>query len=247
VAGVDKHTGKKVVIIFEGRDAAGKGGTIKRITECLNPRTCKVVALPKPTEREESQWYFQRYLVHLPAAGEIVLFDRSWYNCAGVDKVMGFVTDKEYNYFLKACPQLENILIDSGIRLIKYWFSVSQEEQKKRFKERIKDRTKRWKISNIDIKAQMLWDEYSMAKDNMFEYTNTESSPWYSVDGDIKKHARINCISHLLNQFEYEEIRHPKIEIPEKKRDSSYIRPPIELQEFIPDVALEIHKDGFKK
>ena len=199
---------KKIAVIFEGRDAAGKGGTIKRLIENLNPRYCKVIALAAPTEKERSQWYFQRYVPHLPAGGEIIIFDRSWYNRSGVEKVMGFCTDKEYINFLQTCPEFERMIISSGIKLIKYWFSVSAEEQMKRFKSRADDPTKGWKLSPMDLESVNRWDEYSKAKDNMFEHTDTQFAPWYVVESDNKKKARINCITHFLNQIDYEEIDH---------------------------------------
>ncbi len=237
-----KEKGLRVVVLFEGRDAAGKGGTIKRITEKLNPRTCKVVALGIPTEREKSQWYFQRYVAHLPAAGEIVLFDRSWYNRAGVEKVMGFCTDTQYEEFLRSCPLFEKMLIRSGIILIKYWFSVSDDEQERRFNDRINDPTKRWKISPMDLEARSRWVDYSKAKDNMFAYTDTKQSPWFVVESDIKKHARINCISHLLSQIDYEDIPYDKITLPERQKKGSYVRPPMEEQTEVPDVASTLIK-----
>jgi polyphosphate kinase 2 len=200
-----KTRGLKVVVIFEGRDAAGKGGVIKRISESLNPRICRIEALGKPTEKEESQWYFQRYIDRLPSAGEMVLFDRSWYNRAGVEKVMGFCTDDEYQEFLRACPEFENMLIRSGIILIKYWFSVSDEEQEHRFQDRLADPAKRWKLSPMDLESRSRWIEYSKAKDIMFAHTDTETSPWYVVNADIKKHARLNCMRHLLKQIPYED------------------------------------------
>src|SRR4051812_6509535 len=200
-----RAAGKKLVILFEGRDAAGKGGVIKRITEPLNPRVCKIAALGTPTEREKSQWYFQRYVAHLPAAGEIVLFDRSWYNRAGVERVMGFCTEQEYWEFLRAAPEFERLLIRSGVTLVKYWFSVSDEEQEKRFQERIADRTKRWKISDMDLEARRRWNEYSRAKDEMFAHTDVEDSPWWVVDADNKRRARLNCITHLLSLVPYED------------------------------------------
>ncbi|MFG1490343.1 polyphosphate kinase 2, partial [Oceanospirillum sp. HFRX-1_2] len=194
-----KHTGMKVVVIFEGRDAAGKGGSIKRITEALNPRVCRVAALPAPTEREKTQWYFQRYVKHLPSAGEIVLFDRSWYNRAGVERVMGFCSDEEYQEFLRSCPEFERMLVRSGITLIKYWFSVSDEEQERRFKDRINRPHKRWKLSPMDLQSRTRWVEYSKAKDAMFVHTDIPEAPWYVVDGEVKKRARLNVISHLLS------------------------------------------------
>ncbi len=237
-----KANGLRIVVLFEGRDAAGKGGTIKRIVEKLNPRICKIVALGIPTEKEKTQWYFQRYVTHLPAAGEIVLFDRSWYNRAGVEKVMGFCTDKQYEEFLRSCPSFEKMLLRSGIILIKYWFSVSDEEQEKRFKDRINDPAKRWKISPMDLEARKKWVEYSKAKDNMFAYTDTKQSPWYVVESDIKKHARINCISHLLSMINYEEIPYEEIELPKRQKNGNYVRPPISEQTTVPDVAAELIK-----
>lgn len=238
-----KEKGLKVVVIFEGRDAAGKGGVIKRIMEKLNPRVCRVVALGIPTEKEKTQWYFQRYVAHLPAAGEIVLFDRSWYNRAGVEKVMGFCTDKQYEEFLRSCPSFEKMLIRSGIILIKYWFSVSEEEQERRFKDRIEDPTKRWKISPMDVEARSHWVDYSKAKDAMFAYTDIKQSPWYVVDADIKKHARINCISHLLSLIPYEQIEQEAIKLPEPQENTNYVRPPIDEQTFVPDVASKLIKE----
>ena len=235
-----KEEGLKVVVIFEGRDAAGKGGVIKRITEKMNPRIARVVALGIPTEKEKTQWYFQRYVQHLPAAGEIVLFDRSWYNRAGVEKVMGFCTDEQYEEFLRSCPSFEKMLIRSGIILIKYWFSVSDEEQEKRFQDRINDPLKRWKISPMDMEARKRWVDYSKAKDNMFAYTDIKQSPWYVVDADIKKHARINCISHLLSKIPYDDLTPEQIELPERQDLGGYIRPPFEEQTLVPDVAIEL-------
>jgi polyphosphate kinase 2 len=232
-----KFKGLRVVVIFEGRDAAGKGGAIKRITETLNPRFCRVVALGTPTEREKTQWYFQRYVANLPAAGEIVLFDRSWYNRAGVEKVMGFCTEEEYHEFLLQCPQFEQMLIRSGVKVIKYWFSVSDEEQERRFVSRIEDPTKRWKISPMDLASRMHWVDYSRAKDVMFAHTDTKQSPWFVVDADHKKHARLNCIAHLLSQFDYQELASPELELPKKQKDNTYIRPPIDSQTFVPNVV----------
>lgn len=235
-----KAKGLRVVVLFEGRDAAGKGGTIKRITECLNPRICRVVALSVPTEKEKTQWYFQRYVAHLPAAGEMVLFDRSWYNRAGVEKVMGFCTSEEYEDFLRSCPSFENILIRSGIILIKYWFSVSDTEQERRFQSRINDPTRRWKISPMDLESRKHWVEYSEAKDTMFAYTDTKISPWYVVHSDKKKEARISCIAHLLSKINYEHIERPLIELPPKTESKGYVRPPLEEQTFVPDFASEL-------
>lgn len=236
------HNGLKVVVIFEGRDAAGKGGAIKRITESLNPRTCRVVALPKPTEKERTQWYFQRYVAHLPSAGEIVLFDRSWYNRAGVERVMGFCSDEEYWEFLKSVPEFEDMLIRSGILLIKYWFSVSDDEQEERFQDRINDETKRWKLSEMDLAARSKWVEYSKAKDVIFQYTDTESSPWHVIDSDYKRNARINVISHFLSMIPYEDLPYDKLELPKRQENSGYVRPPIESMKFVPDVAGKLAK-----
>ena len=226
----------KVVVIFEGRDAAGKGGVIKRITEPLNPRVCRVVALGVPTEREKSQWYFQRYVPYLPAAGELVLFDRSWYNRAGVEKVMGFCTDVEHEEFLRSCPEFENMLIRSGIILIKYWFSVSDEVQEKRFQDRIQNPLKRWKFSRMDLQSREKWLEYSKAKDEMFAHTDTKESPWYVVHGDDKKRARINCISHFLSLIPYQPTTYEDIELKPLIEDHEYVRPAVGLQNFVPNV-----------
>ena len=227
--------GKKIVIIFEGRDAAGKGGTIKRVTEHLNPRHCRVVALSAPTEKEKTQWYFQRYVAHLPSAGEIVILDRSWYNRSGVEKVMGFCSDKEYINFLQTCPDFERMLISSGIQLIKYWFSVSPEEQIKRFQGRIDDPTKGWKLSPMDLESVNRWDDYSKAKDKMLEHTDTESSPWYLVESDNKKKARINCISHLLSLVEYSEVEHDEIKLPDRALTGSIERPDKSNFNYVPE------------
>jgi len=232
-----KKEGLKVVVIFEGRDAAGKGGVIKRITEKLNPRVCRVVALGVPTEREKSQWYFQRYVQHLPAAGEIVLFDRSWYNRAGVEKVMGFCTQQEYDEFLRSCPEFEKMLVRAGIILIKYWFSVSDDEQERRFQARINDPTKRWKISPMDLESRKYWVEYSIAKDMMMDYTDIKQAPWFVVPSDNKKHARLNCIHHLLEQIPYEDVHKEKLKLPTRQENDFYKRPPFEEQTFVPDYA----------
>ncbi|MGV2830369.1 polyphosphate kinase 2 [Myxosarcina sp. GI1(2024)] len=229
-----KQKGLKVVVIFEGRDAAGKGGAIKRISECLNPRICKIVALGMPSDREKTQWYFQRYVAHLPAAGEIMLFDRSWYNRAGVERVMGFCTYEEYNEFLRSCPQFELMIQRSGIILIKYWFSVSDREQEKRFQERINNPLKRWKFSPMDLKSREKWLEYSKAKDDMFAATDIPESPWYVVEADDKKRARLNCISHLLSLIPYQDILPDPFELPPQEHEFEYHRPPIEAQKFIP-------------
>lgn len=226
----------KVVVIFEGRDAAGKGGTIKRITERLNPRICRVVALGVPSDREKTQWYFQRYVHHLPAAGEMVLFDRSWYNRAGVEKVMGFCNEDEYMEFLRSCPEYERMLIRSGIIIIKYWFSVSMQEQEMRFQARLKDPTKRWKLSPMDLESRARWTDYSKAKDAMFAHTDTKQAPWYVVNSDDKRRARLNCISHLLSLIPYEDRTPPEIELPERPRIASYVRPPITDQTFVPEI-----------
>jgi len=231
-----KFQGLKVVVIFEGRDAAGKGGVIKRINQHLNPRICRVVALPAPTERETSQWYFQRYVPHLPAAGEMVLLDRSWYNRAGVERVMGFCSDDEYHEFLRSCPEFERMLVRSGIIVIKYWFSVSDEEQEKRFQSRLKEPHKRWKLSPMDLESRSRWVEYSVAKDKMFAHTDIKQAPWYVVKSDIKKHARLNCIHHLLSLIPYEDLTPEPIKLPKRRDDSAYIRPPMSDQTFIPDI-----------
>ncbi len=225
----------RVMVLFEGRDAAGKGGVIKRITQRLNPRICRVVALGVPTEKEKTQWYFQRYVTHLPAAGEIVLFDRSWYNRAGVERVMGFCTEEEYWEFLRSCPRYEEMLIHSGIILIKYWFSVSDEEQEKRFRERMEDPLKRWKFSEMDLESRTRWIEYSKAKDEMFAYTDTRISPWFVVNADDKRRARLNCIHHLLSMIPYESIKHKKVELPPISKEG-YVRPPLSEQNFIPEI-----------
>jgi polyphosphate kinase len=230
-----KLKGLKVVVIFEGRDAAGKGGVIKRITESLNPRICRVEALGTPTEREKTQWYFQRYVQHLPAAGEMVLFDRSWYNRAGVEQVMGFCTNDEYWEFLRSCPNFEQMLIRSGIILIKYWFSVSADEQERRFQSRLKNPVKRWKLSEMDLKSRELWVEYSKAKDTMFDYTDTKISPWYDVPADDKKKARLNTMRHLLDKIGYSDIPDKKIKLEPRVIDNSYVRPPIEDNNTVKD------------
>ncbi len=227
--------GLKVVVLFEGRDAAGKGGVIKRITQSLNPRICKVVALGTPTEKEKTQWYFQRYIPHLPAAGEMVLFDRSWYNRAGVEYVMGFCTEDEHREFLRSCPEFERMLVRSGIKLIKYWFSVSDEEQERRFQCRIKDRTKRWKLSDMDLQSRAKWIEYSKAKDIMFAHTDIKQAPWYVVNADNKKRARLNCISHLLSMIPYKDLKPKPIKLPPRQKKIGYVRPPLEDQNFVPE------------
>jgi polyphosphate kinase 2 len=230
-----KHEGLKVVVLFEGRDAAGKGGVIKRITQMLNPRICRVVALGVPTEREKTQWYFQRYVPHLPAAGEMVLLDRSWYNRAGVEHVMGYCKEEEYQEFLRSCPEFERMLIRSGIILIKYWFSVSDEEQERRFRSRIKDRTKRWKLSPMDLQSRSHWVEYSMAKDAMFAHTDIKQAPWYVVEADSKRRARLNCISHLLTLIPYKDLTPPALKLPPRQDLGGYVRPPMADQTFVPE------------
>jgi len=225
----------RVVVIFEGRDAAGKGGVIKTISGCLNPRICRIVALGIPTEKEKSQWYFQRYVSQLPSGGEIVLFDRSWYNRAGVEKVMGYCTNEEYEEFLRSCPEFERMLLRSGIILVKYWFSISDGEQEIRFQDRIKDPTKRWKISQMDVESRDRWVEYSMAKDKMFSYTDTKQSPWFVVPADDKKRARLNCIDHLLSLIPYRDLTSKPIKLPPLKYDLAYVRPPITDQTFVPE------------
>jgi polyphosphate kinase 2 len=231
-----KDQGLKVLVIFEGRDAAGKGGTIKRFTEALNPRICRVVALPAPTERERTQWYFQRYVAHLPSAGEMVLLDRSWYNRAGVERVMGFCDEEEYREFLRSCPEFERMLIRSGILVVKYWFSVSDAEQERRFQDRIDDPTKRWKLSPMDLESREHWVEYSRAKDAMFAHTDTKQAPWYVVEADDKRRARINCISHLLGLISYEDLTPEPVVLPPRRDDGAYVRPPMSEQTFVPDV-----------
>lgn len=230
-----KYKGLKVVVIFEGRDAAGKGGAIKTITAPLNPRYCRVVALGVPTEKEKTQWYFQRYVAHLPAAGELVLFDRSWYNRAGVEHVMGFCTEDEYREFLRSCPEFERMLVRSGIILIKYWFSVSDEEQERRFQARLNDPTKRWKLSPMDVQSRARWVEYSKAKDAMFASTDIKQAPWYVVNADDKRRARLNVIRHLLSLIPYEDLTPERIELPPRQPDGGYVRPPITDQTFVPE------------
>ncbi|MEO5885944.1 MAG: polyphosphate kinase 2 [Candidatus Limnocylindrales bacterium] len=231
-----RHAGLRVVVVFEGRDAAGKGGAIKTITQSLNPRICRVVALAAPTAREKTQWYFQRYVAELPAAGEIVLFDRSWYNRAGVERVMGFCTDEEYQEFLRSCPEFERMLVRSGIILIKYWFSVSDAEQERRFQGRINDPTKRWKLSPMDLQSRSRWLDYSKAKDEMFAHCDIKQAPWYVVNADEKKRARLNCISHLLSLIPYEDVTPEHIELPPRQPDTGYVRPPLTDQSFVPEI-----------
>jgi polyphosphate kinase 2 len=230
-----KNHRRKMCVLFEGRDAAGKGGVIKRITDPLNPRICRVVALASPTERERGQWYFQRYVSELPSAGEIVLFDRSWYNRAGVEHVMGFCTDEEHQEFLRSCPLFEEMLIRSGVILVKYWFSVNDEEQEARFQDRMHNPIKRWKLSTMDVASRQHWVDYSRAKDLMFAQTDTKISPWYVVNSDDKKRARLNCIAHLLSQVPYHELIPVEIELPPRQRDTSYKRPKLSSQHFVPE------------
>lgn len=231
-----KEKGLKVCVLFEGRDAAGKGGVIKRITQRLNPRIARVVALGIPSDKEKEQWYFQRYAQHLPTAGEMVLFDRSWYNRAGVERVMGFCTDDEYRDFMRTCPEFERMLVRSGVQLIKYWFSVSDEEQERRFRVRNTDPVRRWKLSPMDMASRSRWVDYSRAKDAMFMYTDTEKVPWYVVDANIKRHARLNCISHLLSLIDYQNLTPEPIELPPRQLDPGYKRPPITSQKWVPAI-----------
>lgn len=230
------HTGHKVVILFEGRDAAGKGGVIKRITQRLNPRVCRVAALPAPNDRERTQWYFQRYVSHLPAAGEIVLFDRSWYNRAGVERVMNFCTDDQYEEFFRTVPEFERMLVRSGIQLIKYWFSISDDEQHLRFLGRIHDPLKQWKLSPMDLESRRRWEEYTKAKEIMLERTHIAEAPWWVVQAVNKKKARLNCIHHLLNQMPYEEIQHASIALPTRERHEDYVRHPVPQEIIVPEI-----------
>jgi len=230
-----KHKGLRIIIVFEGRDAAGKGGTIKRLTEPLNPRGCTVVALPAPSDREKTQWYFQRYAQHFPAAGEIVIFDRSWYNRAGVERVMKFCDDKQYLEFFRSCPEFERMIVRSGIILLKYWFSVSDEVQEKRFQARAADPAKRWKLSPMDLESRDRWMDYSKSKDEMFFYTDIPEAPWYVVNADNKKRARLNCIAHILKSIGYEDIMPKPIKLGERKAQGDYRRPDINDQKFVPD------------
>jgi polyphosphate kinase len=233
-------TGARVVAIFEGRDAAGKGGAIKRITEHTNPRITHHVALPKPSDRERSQWYFQRYIAELPGAGEVVLFDRSWYNRAGIERVLGFCTADEYERFLRQAPIFERLLVEDGIVLLKYWFSVSDEEEERRFAKRIDDPLRRWKLSETDLSSRTKWVEYSRAKDEMFEHTDIPEAPWYVVDTDDKRRARLNCIAHILSKVPYVSRELPTIEIPPRQRDDGYERPPRERYTYVPDHASNV-------
>ena len=230
-----KETGQRVVVLFEGRDAAGKGGVIKRITERTNPRIVRVVALGTPSDRQKTQWYFQRYVEQLPAAGEVVLFDRSWYNRTGVERVMGFATEQQVEEFFRTCPEFERMLVRSGMTLIKYWFSVSDDVQEERFQARNADPTKRWKLSPMDVESRNRWQEYSRAKDAMFAHTDTKITPWYVVDADIKRHARLNCIAHLLDQVEYVDRTPEPVDLPPRPEPTGgYVRPPMDEQTFVP-------------
>jgi polyphosphate kinase len=238
-----RDTGARVVVIFEGRDAAGKGGAVRRITEYLNPRFARIVALPAPTERQRTQWYFQRYVEHLPAAGEIVLFDRSWYNRAGVEKVMGFCTPEEHHRFLRDCPIFERLLVDDGFMLTKYWFSVSDEEQERRFNSRLKDPLRRWKLSPMDLEARARWVEYSRAKDQMMVHTDTPEAPWFVVEADDKRAARLNCIAHLLSRVPYKPEREPEVlALPPLEPDPGYVRPARDTQHYVPDYSATLLK-----
>ena len=241
-----KATGARIVVVFEGRDAAGKGGTIKRITEYLSPRASRIAALPAPTERERGQWYFQRYIEHLPARGEIVLFDRSWYNRAGVELVMGFCTPQEHTLFLRQCPIFEQMLIDDGIILRKYWFSVSDDEQLHRFKSRRNDPLRRWKLSPMDLESIYRWEDYSRAKDQMMVHTDIPASPWFVVESNNKKHARLNMIAHLLSSVDYEEVQQPEVELPKRSVLGNYHRPPRELSTYVPDYVSTLFGDSEK-
>jgi polyphosphate kinase 2 len=238
-----KQSGARVVAVFEGRDAAGKGGVIKRITQLVSPRVVRVVALPAPSSREQSQWYFQRYIAHLPAAGEIVLLDRSWYNRAGVERVMGFCTPHEYQRFLRQCPTFERMLVDDGIILLKYWFSVSDEEQERRFQARIQDPTKQWKLSPMDLESIKRYVDYSRSKDEMFLHTDIPEAPWYVVESDVKKAARLNCIAHLLSKVPYERVPREKTKLPKRQADTGYVRPPRDTYTYVPDHALAVAAD----
>lgn len=235
-----KQTGQRVVVVFEGRDAAGKGSTIKRVTEYLNPRVARIVALPTPTEREKSQWYFQRYIQHLPAAGEIVLFDRSWYNRAGVERVMGYCTVEEYRRFLHQCPTFERMLVEDGVHLLKYWFSVSDEEQERRFRSRLEDPLRQWKFSPNDLLTRDKWVEFSRAKDEMFVHTDLPEAPWYVIEAEIKRHARINMIKHMLSVLPWQRVEVPVVKLPPRPPAPDYQRPPRELFHQVPDHAHEL-------
>jgi polyphosphate kinase len=239
-----RATSSRIVVIFEGRDAAGKGSTIKRVSQYLNPRVARIVALPAPTERERTGWYFQRYISHLPAGGEIVLFDRSWYNRAGVERVMGFCSKQEYGRFLHQCPIFERLLVEDGILLRKYWFSVSDEEQQRRFHSRLDDPARRWKLSTLDVESITRWEDYSRAKDEMFVHTDIPEAPWYVVDSDDKRRARINMIAHLLSTIPYTDVRTPPPRLPHRPAPRGYVRAPKQMQTFVPDHAARLLHDG---
>ena len=240
-----RHTGARIVVIFEGRDAAGKGGTIKRMSEYLSPRTARIAALPAPTERERGQWYFQRYIEHLPTRGEIVIFDRSWYNRAGVEKVMGFCTPQQHSLFLRQTPVFERMLIDDGILLRKYWFSVSEEEQLRRFRKRLSDPVRQWKLSPMDLESVFRWEDYSRAKDEMMVHTDLPESPWYVVESDSKKHARLNMMNHLLSTIDYHDVDRPKVELPSRvAKSGQYERPSRELSTYVPDHVVSLLGDN---
>ncbi len=230
------HTGQKLVVIFEGRDAAGKGGVIKRITQRLNPRICRVAALPAPNNRERTQWYFQRYVSHLPAGGEIVLFDRSWYNRAGVERVMGFCTDDEYEAFFQMVPEFERMLALSGVKILKYWFSITDEEQEARFRARIEDPLKQWKLSPMDLESRTRWEAYTQVKEVLLERTHIPEAPWWVVQAVDKKRARLNCIHHLLSQLPYEEVEHPRVVLPERVHHPDYVRHPVPAEMYVPEI-----------
>jgi polyphosphate kinase 2 len=241
-----RTSGARIVVIFEGRDAAGKGGAIQRITQHLNPRYAHIAALPKPTERERTEWYFQRYISHLPAAGEMTMFDRSWYNRAGVEYVMGFCTKKEYGRFLRQCPTFERLLIEDGILLRKYWFSVSDTEQQHRFERRLEDPLRRWKLSDIDLESITRWEDYSRAKDQMFALTDTPEAPWHVVESDDKRRARINMIAHLLSSIPYHDVPEPRRSLPGRPPATGYVRPPRDMQTYVPDRAASLEKGQAK-
>jgi polyphosphate kinase 2 len=232
-----RTTGARIVVIFEGRDAAGKGGTIKRVSEYLNPRAARIAALPVPTEREKTQWYFQRYVDQLPAAGELVLFDRSWYNRAGVERVMGFCTPAQVSRFMQQCPIFERLLAEDGVLLRKYWFSVSDAEQERRFRSRVEDPMRRWKFSPMDVQSMLRWEDYSRAKDEMFVHTDIPEAPWHVVESDDKRRARINMIAHLLSTIPYHDVKEPKIKLPRRPPSQGYVRTPRELESYVPDHA----------
>jgi polyphosphate kinase 2 len=243
-----RDQGARIVVVFEGRDAAGKGGTIQRVTQYLNPRVARIVALPAPTEREQTQWYFQRYIEHLPAGGQIVLFDRSWYNRAGVERVMGFCTKEEYHRFLHQCPIFERLLVEDGILLRKYWFSVSDEEQEKRLVSRLEDPLRQWKLSGLDLQSISRWEDYSRAKDEMFVHTDIPEAPWYVVESDDKRRARINMIAHLLSTVPYHKVRRPAIALPHRPPSQGYVRVPRDMQTYVPDHAAALNsKHGHGK